>query len=242
MRVDIKKIPEILGKKFVPIVLVVMSLLLFIVMRSSVAQKQKIFKEGHLAEETVRANKQVENKAETEEKQKLAMESVAPEYSYDDNKAKTQVDLVTSLFDMVQTVNSDADKIYRDKQNAAKDKKSVSELGAEERLPMLKSQFEKVSQGSLSYFQSYPDSFYENLFNYTDDELKQVKEQSISVVETVMSKKIRNSNLQMEKQTAKEELQYVNITTGMRSTVNTVVDKTIVVNEVLNEKDRKSVV
>ena len=236
MKLDFKQIPSLLGKKYIPILLVIMSLLLFAVMRSSVAQKQVVFKEGHLAEETVRANKTIENKVETEEKQKLAMESVTPEYSYDANKEKTQVELVTSLFDMVQKVNDDAEKLYKNKLSSAKDKKSVSELGAEEKLPMLKSQFEKVNQNSLSYFQSFPDSFYENLFNYDEDELKQVKENSINVVKTIMNKKIRNSNLQIEKQAAKEELQYVNISTSMRGSVNTVIDKSIIVNEVLNEK------
>ncbi|MEG0285165.1 MAG: HDIG domain-containing protein [Vagococcus sp.] len=236
MKFDIKKIPDMIGKKYIPIVLTIMSLVLFVVMRSSVAQKQIVYKEGQLAEDTIRANKTIENKVETEEKQKIAMESVTPEYSFDANKAKTQVDLVTSLFDMVNKTNEDADAVYNEKLNAAKDKKSVSQLSAEEKLPMLKSQFEKLNQNSLAYFQSYPDSFYEGLFNFNPEELQGIREQSISVVETVMNKKIRNSNLQMEKQAAKEQLQYVNITTSMRSYVNTVIDKSIVVNEVLNEK------
>jgi membrane-associated HD superfamily phosphohydrolase len=154
MKLEIKKIPELLGKKYIPILLIVMSLILFVVMRSSVAQKQKVYKVGQLAEETVRANKTIENKNETEEKQKIAMESVIPEYSYDASKAKTQVELVSSLFEMVEKVNTEADKIYNDKLNAAKDKKSVSVLSPEERLPMLKSQFEKLNQNSLAYFQS----------------------------------------------------------------------------------------
>lgn len=236
MSFDIKKIPELVGKKYIPIVLIIMSLFLFVVMKSSVAQKQIVYKEGQLAEETIRANKQVENKTETEEKQKLAMESVTPEYSFDANKAKTQVELVTSLFDMVGKANAEAEKQYSDKVNAAKDKKSVSQLSPDEKLPLLKSQFEKLNQSSLAYFQSYPDSFYEALFNYSAEELSGIKEHSISVVETVMNKKIRNSNLQMEKQAAKEDLQYVNITTSMRNSVNIVIDKSIVVNEVLNEK------
>ena len=236
MKLDIKKIPELLGKKYIPILLIVMSLILFVVMRSSVAQKQKVYKVGQLAEETVRANKTIENKNETEEKQKIAMESVIPEYSYDASKAKTQVELVSSLFEMVEKVNAEADKIYNDKLNAAKDKKSVSVLSPEERLPMLKSQFEKLNQNSLAYFQSYPDSFYDNLFNYEASDLSRIKDESISIVESIMNKKIRNSNLQVEKQSAKEELQYTNITSGMRSAINTVIDKSIVVNEVLNEK------
>ena len=236
MKIEIKKIPELLGKKYIPILLIVMSLILFFVMRSSVAQKQKIYKVGQLAEETVRANKQIENKKETEEKQKLAMESVAPEYSYDANKAKNQLEHVSSLFDMVENVGSEADKLYNEKLESAKDKKSVSALTPEERLPMLKSQFEKLNQNSLAYFQSYPDSFYESLLSYNTDDLSRMKDESITIVESVMNKKIRSSNIQVEKQTAKEELQYVNITSGMRSIINTVIDKSIVVNEVLNEK------
>ncbi|MEG0551020.1 MAG: HDIG domain-containing protein [Vagococcus sp.] len=236
MKVDIKAIPSKLGNKFLPVVLIVLSLLLFLIMRGSVQQKQQVYKEGQLAEETIRANKTIENKKETEEKQQLAKESVPPEYSYDANKAKNQVALATSLFDMVQKVNTDAEKKYTDERDKTKDKKTINELSVEERIPMLKSQFEKLSPADLTYFQSYPDSFYEQLFSFSDSELTTVREKTISVVDEVMNKKIRNSTLQLEKQTAKERLQYTDISTAMRQAVNTVIDKTIVVNEVANEK------
>ncbi|MEG0453708.1 MAG: hypothetical protein RR558_11630, partial [Coprobacillus sp.] len=61
MKFDIKKIPDMIGKKYIPIVLTIMSLVLFVVMRSSVAQKQIVYKEGQLAEDTIRANKTIEN-------------------------------------------------------------------------------------------------------------------------------------------------------------------------------------
>ncbi|MFC6348138.1 HD family phosphohydrolase [Vagococcus carniphilus] len=236
MKVNFKEIQEKLGKKFLPLVLVVLSLLLFFLMSGSIHQKQQVFKEGQLAEETIRANKTIENKKETEDKQQLAKESVPPEYTYDANKAKNQVNLVTSLFDMIQKTNAEAEKKYNDELDKAKDKKTVNEISVEERIPMLKSQFEKLNPNDLTYFQSYPDSFYEQLFSFSADELKRVREQSLTVVDEVMNKKIRNSTLQVEKQTAKERLQYVDITTSMRQAINTIIDKSIVVNEIANEK------
>ena len=191
MKFNVKQIPNILGKKFIPIVLGLMSLTLFFIMWTSVEHKQTVYKEGQLAEETVRANKTIENKIETEEKQKIAMESVAPEYTYDANKAATQIELVTSLFKMIDTVNTDADNDYKEKLSKAKDKKTVTQIDTEEKIPLLKSQFEKLNQNSLAYFQSYPDSFYDSLFNLSSDELSRVKDLSIETVETVMNKKIR---------------------------------------------------
>ena len=236
MKFNVKQIPNILGKKFIPIVLGLMSLTLFFIMWTSVEHKQTVYKEGQLAEETVRANKTIENKIETEEKQKIAMESVAPEYTYDANKAATQIELVTSLFKMIDTVNTDADNDYKEKLSKAKDKKTVTQIDTEEKIPLLKSQFEKLNQNSLAYFQSYPDSFYDSLFNLSSDELSRVKDLSIETVETVMNKKIRNSNLQVEKDSVKQDLQYENITTSMRQAINYIIDKSVVVNEVANEK------
>ncbi|HCM90157.1 MULTISPECIES: HDIG domain-containing metalloprotein [Vagococcus] len=238
MKIDIKKIPNLLDKKFIPVILIVMSIILFVFMRGSVAQKQKVFKEGQLAEETVRANKTIENKSETEEKQRLAIESISPEYTYDGTKADAQGTLVSKMFEMVEKTNSDAEKTYNDNVSKAKDKdkKTVNEVSVEEKIPMLKSQFEKLNPNDLAYFQSYPDSFYEQLFSYSSSDLKRVKEESKSVVSEVMNRKIRNSNLQTEKQNAKERLQYIDITTSMRQAINSIIDKSIVVNEVANEK------
>ncbi|MGO2083232.1 MAG: HD family phosphohydrolase [Vagococcus sp.] len=236
MTFDIKSLPQKLGKKFLPILVLTMSLILFAFMFGSVRQKQVDFKIGKLAEETIRANKTIENKRETEEKQRLATESVSPEYTYDGNQAKVQENLMTKLFSMVTEVNDEAQKKYNQNLEKAKDKKSVSELTVEEKLPMLKSKFEKLNADDLTYYQSFPDSFYEQLFDLSPNELTATKEASLKLVDEVMTKKIRNSNLQIEKQDALERVNFLNISTTSQSIVGKIIEKSIVVNEVANEK------
>lgn len=240
MKFDMKQLPLFLEKKYVPTVLFAMSLILFAFMFGSVGQKQIHFKTGQLAEETVRANKTVENKAETEEKQRLAMESVSPEYTFDANKAKNQETLVNSLFTMVSEVNSEAKTTYEENLSKAKDKNSVTELTVEERLPMLKSKFEKLNQNDITYFQSYPDSFYEQLFNLSTTDLKSAQKNSLELLNNSMAKKIRSSTLQVERQSAKDKTQFINISSDVQPIVSTIVDKSIVVNDVANEKATES--
>ncbi|MGX6992816.1 hypothetical protein CBF34_05890 [Vagococcus penaei] len=236
MTLNVRQIPEKMGKKYVPAVLTVLVIVLFFVILGSVRHKQVDFKVGQLAEETIRANKTIENKVETEEKQRLAMESVSPEYTYDSNKADQQVALVGSLFSMVKEVNGETETKYKEDLEKAKDKNSVNRLSVDEKLPLLKSKFEKLNQSDIAYFQTYPDRFYEQLLELSSDDLKQLEAESRDLVKTVMAKKIRNSTLQMEKNSATDRIQYLNLSSSLQQLLKSIVDRTIVINEVANEK------
>lgn len=236
MTFDLRNIFQKLGKRYIPIVILVMSLILFGFMFGSVRQKQADFKVGKLAEETIRANKTIENKKETEEKQRLAVESVSPEYTYDANKEKNQLDLVDKLFTMVDEVNSETAKKYQADLDKAKDKKSVFEPKVEEKIPLLKSKFEKLSPENLAFYQSFPDNFYEQIFSLSSSELLKIKTESSNIIQQTMGQKIRNSNLQIEKQKAVEKVQFLNFNNVEQQIVERIVERSIIVNEVANDK------
>ena len=61
MKKVLTKLGDRLGKAYLPILLAVFSLLLFMIMFGSVHQKRVEIKEGQLAEKTIRANKNIEN-------------------------------------------------------------------------------------------------------------------------------------------------------------------------------------
>ena len=242
MKVDIRNLPDKLGKKYLPLVLIVTSVLLFAMLFGSVRQKTVTFNEGQLAEETIRASKTVENKKETEEKQRLAMEAVLPEYTYEPNKAQNQERLINAMFTMIDDVTTEAKELQNSEDKSkSKSKTETTELVAEDLLPLLKSKFEKLNPADLAYFNSFNDAFYETLFTMSTGQLKQVQEETLDVVSDAMSKKIRNSTLNMEKQKAKDAIQYIGMTTEMQQSVVTITDKSIVVNEVANDKVTESI-
>ena len=65
-----------LGKAAMPFLLFLFFIIICGVTFSSVKQKANDFKEGQVAEESIRANKTIENTEETEQKRKLAAEAV----------------------------------------------------------------------------------------------------------------------------------------------------------------------
>ncbi|ELA05150.1 HD domain-containing protein [Enterococcus faecalis M7] len=75
MKKVLTKLGDRLGKAYLPILLAVFSLLLFMIMFGSVHQKRVEIKEGQLAEKTIRANKNIENTYETEQRKKLGSRS-----------------------------------------------------------------------------------------------------------------------------------------------------------------------
>ncbi|MGY3765175.1 HD family phosphohydrolase [Vagococcus vulneris] len=236
MSAKLRQIPERLGKHYIPIVLIILTAAIFLIILGSVRHKVVTFKVGQLAEETIRANKTVENRTETEEKQRLAMESVSPEYTYDPNKADQQESLLDKMFQMVTQVNDESESEYKAELDKAKDKKTVNRLTVEEKLPKMKSKFEKLSQNDIAYFQTFPDSFYEQLLNLSEDDLKSVATESKQIIKDTMSKKIRNSTLQMEKNSATGKIQYLNVSNSLQDIIKSIVDRTVVVNEVANDK------
>lgn len=236
MKLDRSIVQKHLGKKFVIAVLVIFSLVLFAIMYHNVHQKHVNLKEGQLAEETIRANKTIENKYETEEKRKLAAEAVTPEYSYDSDKGSQQIALIEQLFDMVQSVSNAADKSYQEK---LKDTKRTSEpqaATAEDKIATLKGKFEKLDQDSISFYQKFSTGFYESLFNLSTTDLKIAEEKSVALIETHMKNHIRNNTLKKEKDSAVREIDEMNIGTSLKEIVRNITDTSIVVNEVANQK------
>lgn len=111
----IQQVPKVLGKYYTPLILFLMSLIMFGLMFGSVRQKQVTYKVGQLSSETIRANKTIENKDETKEKQRLAMESITPEYTFNPDVETKQVESVQTIFKLVKQVNETAEKQYNDK-------------------------------------------------------------------------------------------------------------------------------
>lgn len=236
MKLDFGLLQKKLGKKYMVGLVIVFGLLCFVLLYNNVRQKAVSIKEGNLASETIRANKTIENKYETEEKRRLAAETVNPEYTYDKEIATKQVELVNQLFTLVTEVKTDADKDYETRRNAAKDKATVTPATTEELVASLKKKFESINQDDISFYQGFPNAFYEGIFKLSEGDLKTVRDQSVSLVQTKMAEPIRSSNLAAVRQKVNDEIQYLNLGNDLQQLIKYVTDKGIVVNEAANDK------
>lgn len=236
MKLDFGSLQKKLGKKYMLGLVIVFGLLCFALLYNNVRQKAVSIKEGSLASETIRANKTIENKYETDEKRRLATETVNPEYTYDEEIATKQVELVNQLFALVSEVKAEATKDFEQRKSAAKDKATVVPATTEELVASLKKKFESINQDDISFYQGFPNLFYEGVFELSEADLKAVREQSVSLVQTQMSERIRSSNLATVRQKVNEDIQYLNIGSNLQQLIKYVVDRGIVVNEAANDK------
>lgn len=225
-----------LGKFYVPLLLAIFSVLLFGIMFGSVHQKRVEIKEGQLAEKTIRANKNIENTYETEQRKKLAAEAVTPEYIYQEDTATIQHNRIEKLFKLIQTANDKVDKDYAAKKEKAKKDETIPEPTVEERVASLKAQFESLDQDEVTFYQSFPNVFYQTIFTLTADQLTKVQSESLTLVDAAMQNHVRESDLEKVKQEANSKIQYLDVTSTMQQVIRYIVNQGIVVNDFANEK------
>ena len=103
----LEKIHEKIGKWFIPLLLFGFFIFSSALLYSNIQQRQADYKEGQVADKSIRANKTIENTEATEQKRKLAAESVAPEYTFDEDAGARQSQLVEHLFSLITQVKEE---------------------------------------------------------------------------------------------------------------------------------------
>lgn len=208
-------------KWYVPVIVLFFAIALFLLLFNNVRQQEMNLSEGEIADKTIRANKTIENTYETEAKQKLAMQAVTPEYSYDDTLGATQLTNISDLFKMV-------DQIQKDSAN--------SDKTTEEKIAILKGKFDNLSSTQALFYKAFPQSFYEKLFSLSTDDCSQVEKAVTTVVSQYMGTHIRQNTLSNTKQNALKDLNYYGLDDDELEVAKILVNEGIVVNEVANAK------
>ncbi|WP_407855462.1 HD family phosphohydrolase [Enterococcus hailinensis] len=225
-----------LGSKFIPIILGIFSLILILIMVTSVIQKSVDYKEGQVATESIRANKTIENKAETEQKRQLAEEAVTPEYTYQSDLAQTQHDRISQLITLIEKSNSELDKNYQTKVSQAKDGEKIPQPTTDERVAAVKKKFEGLDQDTVTFYQQFPDEFYQVAVQLSTADLEKVETESLKLIDEQMAKRIRQSDLSGYKQQASESIQALSLSDQSNQVMRYLIDLGIVINDTLNQK------
>lgn len=233
----LRKLQERLGKFYIPLLLSIFFILVFSLLFTSVRQKNIDYREGQVASESIRANKTIENVTATEQKRKLAAESVQPEYTYQDDLAATQKDRLTNLFTMIDTVKKEQQKLRSDKVKAANgDESKVSQVTSDEYVAALKKSFEVLNEDDLEFYQKIPNSFYETVVGLSDSQYSQLQKTALSLLQQEMAQHIRSGNLKDVKASVEAEIEATSMDAITKTATAELLDQAIVVNDVLNEK------
>ena len=231
----LRKIRERLGKFFTPIVLLIFFLSMGGLTYTSVQPRTVDYREGQVAEQSIRANKTIENTTATEQKRQLAAESVIPEYTYQQDIAQTQHNLVEHLFNLVANVNqaSDEENQRRESESGDEDARLVS---TDEKIAMLKKEFESIDSDNLNFYQRISNTFFQNVFALNEEELTSVKENSLNLIDEQMGNQIRQSDLAEVRRAAEDKLEMLDLSNTQVQAVRTIINQGIVANTFLNER------
>lgn len=232
----LRRLKNKMGKYFLPVLLLLFFLITSGILYSSVRQTDTDYKEGQVAEENIRANKTIENTPATQQKQELAAEAVGPEYTYQDEIASEQQQLVDQLFDMVEKIRDDSNEENEQRREEAGDNDSVEEVTEDEKITAMNKEIEKMDGENQSFYQQIPRNFYRIVFSLDQDELTQVKEESSDIVEQRMTEQVRQADLSTARREAQDQVEMLDIANEQKEAVSDLVDEAIVVNTFLNEQ------
>ena len=228
MKINFSRWIEKFDLKYIITISALFGLVLFSLIFSSLRQKDMDFREGNLASQTIRANKTIENKEETEEKRKLAESAIAPAYNYDDQIAGEQVEKTNRLFDYVIKAKKEVDEA------STKDKKDTATT--EEYVANLKGQFEKLDEADISFFTTIPDTVLSKLFDLSTSSLMNVKTQLLEDVAETMENHIHDDTLAQYREKAKEKIDKSSLNDQESSIANSLIRLILVPNEFMDEK------
>ncbi|MDH6365115.1 putative nucleotidyltransferase with HDIG domain [Enterococcus sp. PF1-24] len=225
-----------MGRFFFPVIYGLFALFLLLIMYGSVEPKTVNYSEGQVAEESIRANKTIENVTATEQKRKLASEAVTPEYTYQEDLAKEQQEKVQKLFDLIEETNLQINETYEKEKANAKGNETIPQPTLDGRIAALKKTFESSTDEQINFYQNLPATFYESVFSLTDDELQELEELTISKLSETMSSRIRENDLATIRQETLGQLESIELTDIQRQAITDLLDSSIIANEFLNEK------
>ncbi|MDN6408577.1 MAG: HDIG domain-containing protein [Tetragenococcus halophilus] len=232
----LRRLKNRMGKTFLPVLFLLFFLITSGILYSSVRQQDTNYKEGQVAEESIRANKTVENTPATEQKEKLAAEAVVPEYTYQEDITSEQHELIEHLFDMIDDVRQDSEEENEKREEEAENNDSVDKVTEDEKLAAMKKELEKIDSDNLNFYQQLPASFYRTAFSLNQEELDQVKEESLEIVDQRMSEQIRQNDLNTARQNAEEQVKVLDLSDEQKEATSYLVDEGITVNTFLNEQ------
>ncbi|MCJ0545115.1 hypothetical protein MMJ95_01750, partial [Enterococcus cecorum] len=177
------KVYQKIGKFFLPLLFLLFFICSFLVIFTSVRTRSIHYYEGQVVEESIRANKTIENTEATKKRRQIAAEAVTPEYTFQEDIAKQQYQYVNRLFELVKKVEKNAQEKYEIALENQKAGDVAPSISVADEIIDLKKQFESLDADSLTFYQNFDDSFYKELFSISSEELNEIQSLSLKYID-----------------------------------------------------------
>ena len=237
MRQKLRKFQEVLGIFYLPLLLFLTFIGLLVIGYGSVKPTTYTVELNQVAKETIRAPRTLEDKAQTEKNQQVAMDAVSDVLVFDQERLTKQLTNIQQFFQAIKTVASkaSAEIIKTDQSNSSEE--SVTRVATtQERVQYFKKSLEKENQSIREFAIFIPDKYISQLLQANNEQLASYEKTLKSVVETQMKNAISESNVTKAQEEAKKTLFYSDYSDTERDLLGQLVTVSVVVNNVVDKE------
>ena len=237
MRQKLRKFQEVLGIFYLPLLLFLTFIGLLVIGYGSVKPTTYTVELNQVAKETIRAPRTLEDKAQTEKNQQVAMDAVSDVLVFDQERLTKQLTNIQQFFQAIKTVASkaSAEIIKTDQSNSSEE--SVTRVATtQERVQYFKKSLEKENQSIREFAIFIPDKYISQLLLANSDQLTSYEKTLKSVVETQMKNPISESTVTKAQEEAKKTLFYSDYSDTERELLGQLVTVSVIVNNVVDKE------
>ena len=237
MRQKLRKFQEVLGIFYLPLLLFLTFIALLAIGYSSVKPTTYTVELNQVAKETIRAPRTLEDKAQTEKNQQIAMDAVSDVLVFDQERMTKQLTNIQQFFQAIKSVASkaSAEIIKTDQSNSSEE--SVTRVATtQERVQYFKKSLEKENQSIREFAVFIPDKYISQLLLANSDQLTSYEKTLKSVVETQMKNPISESTVTKAQEEAKKTLFYSDYSDIERELLGQLVTVSVIVNNVVDKE------
>lgn len=237
MRQKLRKFQEVLGIFYLPLLLFLTFIALLVIGYGSVKPTTYTVELNQVAKETIRAPRTLEDKAQTEKNQQIAMDAVSDVLVFDQERLTKQLTNIQQFFQAIKSVASkaSAEIIKTDQSNTSEE--SVTRVATtQERVQYFKKSLEKENQSIREFAIFIPDKYISQLLQANSEQLASYEKTLKSVVETQMKNAISESNVTKAQEEAKKTLFYSDYSDTERDLLGQLVTVSVIVNNVVDKE------
>lgn len=237
MRQKLRKFQEVLGIFYLPLLLFLTFVALLVIGYGNVKPTTYTVELNQVAKETIRAPRTLEDKAQTEKNQQIAMDAVSDVLVFDQERMTKQLTNIQQFFQAIKSVASkaSAEIVKTDQSNSSEE--SVTRVATtQERVQYFKKSLEKENQSIREFAIFIPDKYISQLLQANNEQLASYEKTLKSVVETQMKNAISESNVTKAQEEAKKTLFYSDYSDTERDLLGQLVTVSVVVNNVVDKE------
>lgn len=237
MRQKLRKFQEVLGIFYLPLLLFLTFVALLVIGYGNVKPTTYTVELNQVAKETIRAPRTLEDKAQTEKNQQIAMDAVSDVLVFDQERMTKQLTNIQQFFQAIKSVASkaSAEIIKTDQSNSSEE--SVTRVATtQERVQYFKKSLEKENQSIREFAIFIPDKYISQLLQANNEQLASYEKTLKSVVETQMKNAISESNVTKAQEEAKKTLFYSDYSDTERDLLGQLVTVSVVINNVVDKE------